>query len=138
MGLHPLTYAITSELAQSLRDQKVYARPDVALPKQVIIQAREADSFVRDHQMRQDRMAADGELLPVTARDEEPTVDAITEYFRLHDPATHVVVLSDPTMETEGTRLASRFPNLRVYLASAVATTFPDFAIVGRLSTGSR
>jgi RyR domain len=132
-GLHPLTYAITSELAQSLRDQKVYARPDVTLPKRVIIQAREADSFVRDHQMRQDRMAADGELLPVTARDEEPTVDAITEYFRLHDPATHVVVLSDPTMETEGTRLASRFPNLRVYLASAVATTFPDFAIVGRL-----
>ena len=78
-------------------------------------------------------MAPDGTPLPVTAHDEEPTVDAVTEYLRAHDPATHAVVLSDPSMELRGTRLASRFPSLRVYAASGVSTALVDFSIVGRL-----
>ena len=132
-GLHPLTYAIASELAQLQREQGVHEKPQITAPTQVVIFAREAESFVHDHHTRQGRMAADGTPLPVMARDDEPTVDAITQYLREEDPATHAVVLGDPSMETKGTRLASRFPNLRVYLASAVATSLVDFSIVGRL-----
>ncbi|MCW2691106.1 MAG: hypothetical protein JWR37_5996, partial [Mycobacterium sp.] len=91
-GLHPLTYAVASELAQLQRDQEVHDKPEVTAPTQVIIFAREAESFVHDHHMRQGRMASDGTRPPVMARDDEPTVDAITEYLRDEDPANYAVV----------------------------------------------
>ena len=132
-GLHPLTYAVASELAQLRRDQKLYANPQVTPPRQVVVFAREAASFVHDHQVRQARMVADGAPLPLNAHDYDPTVDAITEYLRDKDLATYAVVLGDPLLETEGTRMASRFPRLRVYMASAVTRSLVNFSIVGRL-----
>jgi hypothetical protein len=78
-------------------------------------------------------MAPDGTMLPVIAHDDEPTVEAITEYLRREDPAVHAVVLGDPSMETQGTRLASRFPLLRMYAASTSSTSLVGDSIVGHL-----
>ncbi|WP_167759472.1 hypothetical protein [Mycobacterium sp. PS03-16] len=132
-GLTPLTYALVSELAQLHRELQWYAKPGVAAPSDVVIFARHAQSFVDDHQIRQSRMAPDSAMLPVTAYDADATVDEVVAYLRDHEPARHAFVLADPTMETLGTRLASRFPNLRVYLASTASTSLLDISIVGHL-----
>ncbi|HZQ33156.1 MAG TPA: RyR domain-containing protein [Mycobacterium sp.] len=132
-GLHPLTYAMTSELAQLHRDQSLYKKPNVVPPEKVIIFAEGAQSFVDDHHMRQDRIIpGGGERLTVEALERNPTVDAIAEYLR-DDTASHAVVLGDPSMETTATRLASRLPKLTVYVASGVSTSLVDLAIVGQL-----
>lgn len=131
-GLYPLTYALASEFAQLRREQQLYPKPYVSPPSNVIIFARGAQSFVDDHQLRQGRMAAGSAMVAVTARDEEPTVDAITEYLRNEDPGCHAIVLADSSLVTQGTRLASRFPTLRVYSASAVSRSL-GFSIVGHL-----
>ena len=131
-GLYPLTYAMASALAQLGREQELYERPHVVLPASVIIFAPGAQSFVDDHVMRQRTMAPTRAALPVIAFDDAPTVDAITEYLR-QEPARHAVVFGDPSMETEGTRLASRFPELPVYVASAVSTALVDYSLVGHL-----
>jgi hypothetical protein len=132
-GLCPLTYAMASELAQLRRDQSLYQKPNVAPPVKVVIFAEGAQSFVDDHHMRQDRMAPDDPVgLAVEAVEREPTVDAIAAYVH-DDPASHVVVLGDTTMESTATRLASRLPKLTVYVASSVSTSLVDLAIVGQL-----
>ncbi len=131
-GLHPLTYAMASELAQLQRDQSLYRKPSVIPPKKVIIFAGEAASFVDDHHMRQDRMAPEGTGVLVEPLECEPTVDAISSYLR-DRYADHAVVLGDPSMETIATRLASRLPKLRVYVASSVSASLVDFSIVGQL-----
>jgi hypothetical protein len=131
-GLSPLTYAMASAIAQLQREQELYDRSDVVLPASVIILARGAQSFVDDHRMRQRTMAPADAALPVKALDGEPTVDAIADCLH-HDPASHAVIFGDPSMETAGTRLAARFPDLRVYMASAVSTALVDFSLVGHL-----
>jgi RyR domain len=132
-GMHPLTYAIACEFAQLERDQELYQKPNVVRPDNVVIFALGADSFVRDHQTRQNRMAPDGEPMPLTVHDAEPTVDTVTEYLHGADPASHAVVLGKPSMSVLATRLAARFPDLRVYLATTATTSLIDFSIVGRL-----
>ena len=132
-GLYPLTYALASELAQLQREQELYRKPNVVRPSNVVIFAKGAKSFVDDHEIRQGRMAPDGTMLPVVDHNEEPTVDAIAAYLAGKDPASYTFVLGDPSLETQGTRLASRFPDLRVYLASAAATSLVDISIVGQL-----
>jgi hypothetical protein len=131
-GLHPLTYALASELAQLDRDQSLHAKPGVVVPNKVIIFADEARSFVEDHNMRQARMVPDGKGLKVEPMESEPTVDAITAFAR-DNLANLAVVLGDPSMETIATRLAARLPKLRVYAVSAVSSALADFAIVGHL-----
>lgn len=131
-GLHPLTYALASEFAQLRREQRLYPNPDVHQPGNVTIFASGAQSFVDDHHLRQGRMAPEGAMVPVGACDQEPTVEAITRYLRNEDPNCHAVVLADSSMETLGTRLASRFPELRVYSASAASTSLA-FTNVGHL-----
>ncbi|WP_157575880.1 RyR domain-containing protein [Mycobacterium sp. GA-2829] len=132
-GLTPLTYALISELAQVHRELQLYAKPGVTAPTDVVIFARRAQSFVDDHHIRQARMAPDGTALPVSARDADPTVDALASYLRGTDPRRHALILGDPVMETLGTRLASRFPTLRVYLASTASTSLLDISIIGHL-----
>jgi hypothetical protein len=132
-GLHPLTYAIACELAQLQRDQELYPKPHIVRPDNVMIFAPNASSFVRDHQMRQGRIAPDGLPLPLTVCNAEPTVDSISEYLQTENSAAHAVVLCNPSMAVQATRLASRFPDLRVYLASNASTSLVDFSIVGRL-----
>ncbi|MGV0790207.1 RyR domain-containing protein [Mycolicibacterium sp. XJ1819] len=134
-GLYPLTYAMASELAQLQREQGMYEKPDVVRPSNVVIFAEGAKSFVEDHEIRQGRMAPDGTMLPVVDHNSNPTVEAIAEYLRDKDPAMHSFVLGDPELETHGTRLASRFPNLRIYLAATAATSLIDVSIVGELFT---
>ncbi|MDT5092110.1 MAG: hypothetical protein QOH60_1473 [Mycobacterium sp.] len=131
-GLHPLTYALASELAQLERDQSLHAKPGVVPPRTVIIFADGARSFVEDHNMRQDRMAPDGKGLKVEPLECDPTVDAITAFAR-DDLSDLAVVLGDPSMETIATRLAARLPKLRVYAVSAVSSALADFSIVGHL-----
>lgn len=132
-GLYPLTYALASELAQVQREQEMYSRPHVIRPSSVVIFAKGAKSFVEDHEIRQGRMAPDGTMLPVVDYNKEPTVDAIGAYLEGRDPTTYTFVLADPSLETQGTRLASRFPQLRIYLASRAATALLDMSIVGHL-----
>jgi hypothetical protein len=132
-GLYPLTYALASELAQLQRELQLYEKAGVVRPTNVIIFAKGAQSFVDDHEIRQGRMAPDGTMLPVAARDEEPTVDRIAKFLDGKDPASCAIVLGDDSMDTQGTRLASRFPKLRVYLASAASTSLVDISIVGHL-----
>ncbi|WP_445168504.1 hypothetical protein ACTXG7_03690 [Mycolicibacterium sp. Dal123E01] len=132
-GLYPLTYAMASELAQLQREQQLYEKPDIVRPSRVVIFAKDAQSFVDDHRIRQGYVAPDGTLLPVAAHDEEPSVDVITKYLRAADPASHAIVLGDPAMAAQATRLASRFPELRVYAASATSKSLVDFSIVGHL-----
>ncbi len=132
-GLYPLTYALASELAQLQREQEMYRKPHVVRPSNVVIFARGAKSFVDDHEIRQGRMAPDGTMLAVVDQNEEPTVDAIAEYMKNKDPSAYAFVLGDPSLETQGTRLASRFPKLRVYVASGAATSLVDISIVGEL-----
>ena len=131
-GLYPLTYALASELAQLHREQSLYPKPDVAPPREVVIFAQGAQSFVDDHHLRQSRLTGEGMTLSVTALDEAPTVDAISNYLRRSGATTQAVVLGDSSMATLGTRLASRFPTLRVYAASSASASL-DLSIVGRL-----
>lgn len=132
-GLNPLTYALASEFAQVHRELGLYTKPEVLSPESVVIFARGASSFIDDHRIRQDRIAPDGTALPVSAHEDDPTVDAITRYLQNADTDECAVVLGDPRMDTLGTRLASRFPGLRVYLASATSTALADMSIVGQL-----
>lgn len=134
-GLSPLTYALVSELAQLEREQQLYQKPHVVSPSSVVIFATDANSFVKDHEARQRRISPGGSIVPVAAHDVEPTVDAIAEYLEGKDERSFTVVLSDPTLETQGTRLASRFPRLRLYLPSEAATSLIDISIVGDLYT---
>ncbi|ORA61323.1 hypothetical protein [Mycobacteroides franklinii] len=131
-GLSPLTYAIASALSQSQRELELDPNDRIVLPARVVIFARGAQSFVDDHRMWQSMLTPANSALPVIAHNAEPSVDEITEYIR-QDPPAHVVVFSDPAMETEGIRLTARFPDLRLYLASAVSTTFTDFSLAGSL-----
>ena len=134
-GLYPLTYALVSELAQLEREQRLYQRPHVVTPSNVVIFAQEADSFVRDHLARQRRVAPADGMLTVVALDAEPTVEAITDHLTGADLSSYTIVLGDPALEMQGTRLASRFPQLRVYSASDAATSLIDISIVGELFT---
>ncbi len=134
-GLYPLTYAMVSELAQLEREQRLYGKPHVVAPASVVIFAEHADSFINDHITRQQRVAPSDSMLTVIAHDAEPNVEAITRYLTGKDEASYAFVLSDPALETQGTRLASRFPRVRVYLASAAATSLIDISVVGDLYT---
>ena len=132
-GLCPLTYALSSEFAQVHREQALYRKPHVAVPSRVVIVARGAGSFVHDHELRQSRMAPSGAMLSLAAHEAEPTVETIAELLESDDQHRVAVMLVDPSMETEGTRLASRFPNLKVYQASSCATALTDSSLVGQL-----
>lgn len=134
-GLYPLTYALVSELAQLEREQRLYKKPHVVGPSSVVIFAGDADSFVNDHVVRQRRVAPAESMLSVVAHDAEPTVEAITRFLAGKDVASHTFVLGDPALQTQGTRLALRFPKLRVYSASEGATSLIDISIVGELFT---
>lgn len=141
-GFYPLTYALASEFAQVQREQQLVSQssrkstcsaPAVVPPTKVVVFAEGAQSFVADHNIRQGRMAPDDEGLCVEAHDAEPAVEAIAEYLEGKDLTTYAVVLGDPSLEVEGTRLASRFPALRVYPASSASMSLVDVSIVGRL-----
>ena len=132
-GLHPLTYALSSELAQVRREEGLYRKPHFALPSHVVIVAQGAKSFLHDHHLRQRRMAPDGSMISLEAHDADPTVDTITDYLEGKDPRRFAVIITDPSLETEGTRLAARFPDLRIYEASTSATELAESSIVGQL-----
>ncbi len=132
-GLHPLTYALSSELAQLHREQDVYRRPLCKPPSRVTILALGANGFVEDHDLRQSRIAAGQPGIAVEARDVEPTMKMICKELAGEDLRRCAVVLSDPSTETHGTRLAARFPRLRIYQASTSAVALPDTSLVGRL-----
>lgn len=145
-GFYPLTYALASEFAQLQREQHLFERllsqssmkspiprQGVLPPTKVVVFAEGAQSFVADHNIRQGRMAPDGDGLCVEAYDADPTVETIGDYLEGKDPACHAVILGDATLEVEGTRLASRFPTLRVYPASVASMSLVDVSIVGHL-----
>lgn len=132
-GLTPLTHALTSEFAQLVREHGVYAKPHVDLPSALIIVARGADGFVRDHQIRQARIAPGETALPVEAYDAEGTPETVNEILAGNDPADYAVVLADSAFTTTGTRLAASFPTLRIYQASSSTAALPESTIVGRL-----
>jgi hypothetical protein len=132
-GLDPLTYALSSELAQVHREHTVYARPHRQLPSHVVILATGAREFKKDHHLRQRRIAPGQHGISVEAAEAKPTIESISKHLAGHDPARCAVVLADPTMSTHGTRLALRFPELRIYQASSSAVTLPQTSIVGRL-----
>ncbi|OBK71300.1 RyR domain-containing protein [Mycobacterium sp. 1274761.0] len=132
-GLYPMTYALSSELAQAHREQEVYASGDHRPPSRVAILARGAPGFVEDHYLRQSRIAPGQTGIAVDAYDVEPTVEVISEHLAGLDSQRCAVVLSDPSIEIHGTRLAARFPRLRIYQASAAAVTLPETSIVGQL-----
>ena len=135
-GLYPLTYALSSEFAQVQREQNVHRQPrEVGLPSSVVVFARGAPSVVDDHHLRQGRMTSDGAVLAVVAHDVDPSVETISEYLKGKDPRGYAVILTDPSLEYDGTRLVSRFPDLRVYKASPTAAAVADFSIIGRLYT---
>jgi hypothetical protein len=131
-GLNPLTYAVASELAQLQREQALFERPRVVPATDAVIFACGAQGFVEDHQARQRTLAPAGSAFPVSARSAEPTVDAISDYVG-DDRRGFAVVFGDPSMETEGIRLAARFPDLKVYVASAVSRELGDYSIIGQL-----
>ena len=132
-GLDPLTYALCSEFAQAHREQDLYQKPNMQVPSRVVILADGAASFVEDHHLRQRRMAAGHASLTVEALETQPTIETINDFIASCDPLRLVVILTDTSTETEGTRLATRFPDLTIYQASSTAALLADFSIVGRL-----
>ncbi|WP_431241005.1 RyR domain-containing protein (plasmid) [Mycolicibacterium aichiense] len=130
-GLFPLTYALMSELAQMHREQAVYPNPKRSLPAHARVMATDASGFLTDHQLRQERIAPGEPPMSITAQDVDPTVDAISAFVT--DTPDCCVVLTDPSMETQGTRLAARHPQLTIYVASSSAQTLPESSIVGRI-----
>lgn len=130
-GLFPLTYALTSELSQMHREQMVYPNPNLRLPSRMLVMATGASGFLRDHHLRQDRIAPGESLLQIEPLNVDPTVDAISDFVA--DNPHCCVVLTDPSMETNGTRLAARFPELTIYVASSSAQTLPEASVVSRI-----
>ncbi|WP_141216470.1 hypothetical protein [Rhodococcus sp. 14-2483-1-1] len=132
-GLSPLTYALTSEFAQLARENSVYAKPHVDLPSALTIVARGAHGFVRDHQVRQNRIAPGQTTLSVSALDADGSAETIIAILAENDPSDYAVVLADSAFATAGTRLAANFPTLRIYQASSSTAALPESTIVGRL-----
>lgn len=132
-GLDPLTYALSSELAQVHREHTVYARRHRRLPSHVVILATGAREFKKDHHLRQRRIAPGQHGISVEAAEAKPTMESISKQLAVHDRARCAVVLADTQMSTHGTRLALRYPELRIYQASSSAVTLPQTSIVGRL-----
>jgi hypothetical protein len=132
-GLDPLTYALSSELAQVRREQTVYSRPRRRLPSQIVIMAEGADGFVDDHHLRQSRIAPGQDGILIEPDDVKPSMESISKQLAGRDRSRCAVVLADPQMSTHGTRLAVRFPELRIYQASSSAVSLPQTSIVGQL-----
>lgn len=135
-GLNDLTYALSSEFAQVWRESQLYKRPGVHLPPNIVIMAQGAESFVRDHDLKQRTLAADAPL-SVSALGVEPGVPEIEDYLGQLEAARSALVFTDPSTEHRrmATRLALRFPDLKIYQASAVAETLTNTSVIGHLYT---
>lgn len=130
-GLFPLTFALTSELAQMDREQLVYSNPKRRLPHRVYVMATGASGFLEDHRLRQSRIASRESPLQITHLNVEPTVEAISKFVTRNPQCC--VILTDPSMETNGTRLAARHPELTIYASSSSTQTLPETSIVSRI-----
>jgi hypothetical protein len=131
-GLSPLTYALSSEFAQVHREQAVCLRPGLVPPARVIILAEDAQGFVADHRLRQLRLAPDNAGVAVEPFEGPPTVETVSKVLDGEDPGRVAVILTEPSLETDGTRLALRFPDLTIYQASGSAPRLNDSSVVGR------
>lgn len=132
VGVHRLTYALTSELAQMQREQTVYDDPDRTLPSRVIVMAPDAAGFLDDHQLRQQRIAPGAMALAVESVNAVPSVEAVMELVG-DEQQRFAVVLTDPSFEQYGTRLASRCTKLLIYQATRATSTLSNSSTVGRL-----
>ena len=130
-GLFPLTYALTSELAQMDREQLVYSNPKRILPQRVYVMAMGASGFLEDHRLRQARIASRESPLQIAPLNVEPTVEEISNFVGRNPRCC--VVLTDTSMETSGTRLAARFPKLTIYVASSSTQSLPESSVVSRI-----
>lgn len=130
-GLFPLTYALTSELAQMDREQLVYSNPKRVLPQRVYVMAMGASGFLADHELRQARIASRESALQIAPLNVEPTVEEISKFVGRNPRGC--VVLTDPSMETSATRLAARFQKLTIYVASSSTQTLPESSLVSRI-----
>lgn len=132
VGVHRLTYALTSELAQMTREQMFYSDPLRTLPARVIVMAPDASGFLTDHHLRQERIAPGETSLIVEPCDTRPSVEAIMQIVGT-DEERYAVVLTDPSLEQFGTRLANRCTRMLVYQATEASATLSDSSTVGRL-----
>ncbi|KUI26049.1 hypothetical protein AU195_13775 [Mycobacterium sp. IS-1496] len=132
VGLYPLTYALTSEMAQMHRERKVFDDPDRRLPSRVIVMSPGASGFLTDHQLRQERISPGEAALHVEASDVVPSVEKVGDTIG-RDDREFAVVLTDPSLEIFATRLANRRPGLRIYQASTAATSLRPSSAIGSL-----
>ena len=131
-GKSTLTDALIEEFAQVAREEQVYAKPGCSSVTEVVVMAIGADGLTDDYRLRQSRMAPDSALLPVTALDAEPSVEAICSFLEAHNPADYVVILPDPD-GGDAARLANRVPGLVIYQASATSKSMTALPIIENL-----
>ena len=119
-GLDPLTYALSSELAQVHREHTVYARRHRRLPSHVVILATGAREFKKDHHLRQRRIAPGQHGISVEAAEAKPTMESISNRLAVHDRARCAVALADTRDVKHGHGSPCTYPELRIYQASVV------------------
>jgi hypothetical protein len=132
-GLTPLTFALSSELAQCYREEQIYQRPSIRSLNTVFIMSMDAQSFVHDYQLRQQRIAPHAGALPIAAQNAEPTVDAIESFLAGCDVEGYTVIMTEISDGTDAIRLSSRMPGLRIYHASASPKTFTNISVINQL-----
>lgn len=100
---------------------------DPILVPRICVIAPDATGLVRDHDIRQARIASGNAAIEITSIDRDSSVDTIADVV---DGAagTPALILTEHTPPSAGTRLATRFPDLYI-----VATTGPGAQTRGHL-----
>jgi hypothetical protein len=129
-----LTDALIEEFAQVAREEQIYSKHQCSSVSEVMVMASGAKGLTDDYILRQPRIAPDTTLLPVTALETEPSVDAICSFLEGKNLGGYVVIFSEPDSDA-GARLANRIPGLVIYQASATSKSMTTFPIIDNLYT---
>lgn len=133
-GRSTLTDALIEEFAQVAREEQIYSKHQCSSVTEVMVMASGAKGLTDDYILRQPRIAPDTALLPVTALEAEPSVDAICSFLKGKSPGDYVVIFSEPDSDAAA-RLANRIPGLVIYQASATSKSMTTFPIIDNLYT---
>ncbi|WP_055476241.1 hypothetical protein [Gordonia sp. HS-NH1] len=92
----------------------------IIIPELCVI-APDATGLVRDHDIRQARIASGHATVDIDAIDRDASVDAITDIVDAAS-GTPALILTENTPQSGGTRLATRFPDLPIVSATGAGS----------------
>ncbi len=137
-GTSQLTLALCADLTQRALERDFYTPPGaVPLPALTLVE-RDAEDYLRDHEFYRQQAGFMSEGPVIDAIAEAPTIPTLLKLIGDADPATSAVILVGTQGATTGTRLAARFPDMRVYTSDLNSSIADDsIQVVGMLQSYS-